>query len=211
MCHGPGRSERCAWDRISGPIIGRPDQRGSTGRDNRMCVEGVLWIVRTGLPWRDLPEAFGEWNSVFGRFNRWSAKGVWLRMFEALADDPDFEYLTVDSTIVRAHPASGAKAGAQNKAIGRSRGGLTKKSIWLSAAWAARSVSFLTAGQAGDAPQAEPFEGCQPKSWRAMRPTIPMRFRTAIAAKGAQTVIPNNPSRATKYALNKLLCAGHLI
>jgi transposase len=100
------------WDRIGGLIIGRPDQRGSTGRDNRMFVEGVLWIVRTGSPWRDLPEAFGEWNSVFRRFSRWSAKGVWLRMFEALADDPDFEYLIIDSTIVRAHQhASGAKGG----------------------------------------------------------------------------------------------------
>ena len=47
-------------------IIGRPDQKGSTGRDNRMFVEGVLWIVRTGSSWRDLPEAFGDWNSVFG-------------------------------------------------------------------------------------------------------------------------------------------------
>ena len=100
------------WNRISGLIIGRPDQRGSTGRDNRMFVEGVLWIVRTGSPWRDLPEAFGEWNSAFRRFSRWSAKGVWLRMFEALADDPDFEYLIVDSTIVCAHQhASGAKGG----------------------------------------------------------------------------------------------------
>lgn len=100
------------WERISGLIIGRPDQRGSTGRDNRMFVEGVLWIVRTGSPWRDLPEAFGEWNSVFRRFSRWSAKGVWRRMFEALSDDPDFEYLIVDSTIVRAHQhASGGKGG----------------------------------------------------------------------------------------------------
>jgi len=69
------------WGRISGLIIGRPDQRGSTGRDNRMFVEGILWIVRTGSPWRDLHEAFGEWNSVFRRFSRWSAKGVWLRIF----------------------------------------------------------------------------------------------------------------------------------
>jgi putative transposase len=100
------------WDRISGLIIGRADQRGSTGRDNRMFVEGVLWLVRTGSPWRDLPEAFGEWNSVFRRFSRWSEKGVWSRVFEALADDPDFEYLIVDSTIVRAHQhASGAKGG----------------------------------------------------------------------------------------------------
>jgi putative transposase len=59
--------------------------------------------VRTGSPWRDLPEAFGDWNSVFRRFSRWSIKGVWWRIFEALSDDPDFEYLIVDSTIVRAH------------------------------------------------------------------------------------------------------------
>ena len=100
------------WARISGLIIGRPDQRGSTGRDNRMFVEGVLWIVRTGSPWRDLPEVFGEWNSVFRRFSRWSHKGVWQRVFDALSDDPDFEYLIIDSTIVRAHQhASGAKGG----------------------------------------------------------------------------------------------------
>lgn len=68
-----------------------------------MLVEGVLWIVRTGSPWRDLPETFGDWNSVFRRFSRWSMKGVWHRIFEAMSDDPDFEYLIVDSTIVRAH------------------------------------------------------------------------------------------------------------
>ena len=100
------------WERISGLIIGRPDQCGSTGRDNRMFVEGVLWIVRTGSPWRDLPEVFGGWNSVFRRFSRWSRKSVWQRMFAAMSDDPDFEYLIIDSTIVRAHQhASGAKGG----------------------------------------------------------------------------------------------------
>jgi transposase len=92
-----------AWERMAPLIIGRPDQKGSTGRDNRMFVEGVLWIVRTGSPWRDLPEAFGDWNSVFRRFSRWSIKGVWWRIFEAMSDDP---------TIVRAHQhAAGAKKG----------------------------------------------------------------------------------------------------
>lgn len=100
------------WARLSGLVIGRADQRGSTGRDNRMFVEGVLWIVRTGSPWRDLPDVFGDWNSVFRRFSRWSRKGVWWRIFEAMSDDPDFEYLIVDSTIVRAHQhAAGAKKG----------------------------------------------------------------------------------------------------
>lgn len=107
------------WSRISGLIIGRPDQRGSTGRDNRMFLEGVLWVVRTGAPWRDLPDAFGEWNSVFRRFSRWSKKGVWTRLFEAMADDPDFEYLIVDSTIVRAHQhAGGAKGGLKIRPSG---------------------------------------------------------------------------------------------
>lgn len=100
------------WGRMAGLIIGRTDQRGSTGRNNRMFVEGVLWIVRTGSPWRDLPDEFGEWNSVFRRFSRWGRKGVWQRIFEAMSDDPDFEYLIIDSTIVRAHQhASGAKGG----------------------------------------------------------------------------------------------------
>jgi transposase len=104
------------WGKMSDLIIGRPDQRGSTGRNNRMFVEGVLWIVRTGSPWRDLPEAFGEWNSVFRRFSRWGRKGVWQRIFEAMSDDPDFEYLIIDSTIVRAHQhASGAKGGLKIK------------------------------------------------------------------------------------------------
>jgi transposase len=100
------------WARMSDLILGRPDTPGSTGRDNRLFVEGVLWLVRTGAPWRDLPEVFGRWNSVFRRFSRWTAKGVWDRLLAAMADDPDFEYLIIDSTIVRAHQhAAGAKGG----------------------------------------------------------------------------------------------------
>lgn len=100
------------WARMSGLIAGRPETPGSTGRDNRLFVEAVLWIVRTGAPWRDLPEAFGHWNSAFRRFSRWAANGVWERVFAAVSDDPDFEYLIVDSTIVRAHQhAAGAKGG----------------------------------------------------------------------------------------------------
>lgn len=100
------------WARMAAHIIGDQRTRGSSGRDNRLFVEAVLWIVRTGSPWRDLPEVFGSWNSVFRRFSRWCAKGVWHRIFAAMADDPDFEYLIIDSTIVRAHQhAAGAKKG----------------------------------------------------------------------------------------------------
>lgn len=100
------------WDQISRHITGDDRTRGSSGRDNRMFVEAVLWIVRTGSHWRDLPEVFEDWNSVFPRFSRWSQKGVWWRVFEAMSDDSDFEYLIIDSTIIRAHQhASGAKKG----------------------------------------------------------------------------------------------------
>ena len=91
-----------AWERMAPLIIGRPGQKGSTGRDNRMFVEGVLWIVRTGSPWRDLPEAFGDWNSVFRRFSRWSIKGVWYRMFEAMSDDPDLRTTLITPQIADA-------------------------------------------------------------------------------------------------------------
>ena len=100
------------WKRIEKLCVGKPEDPGGTGADNRMFVEAVLWIARTGSPWRDLPAVFGKWNSVFVRFNRWSEGGVWHGIFAALADDPDFEYLILDSTIVRAHQhAAGAKGG----------------------------------------------------------------------------------------------------
>lgn len=104
------------WDRIASHIIGDERSRASSGRNNRLFVEAVLWIVRTGSPWRDLPEVFGEWNSLFRRFSRWSQKGARNRLFEAMSDDPDFEYLIVDSTIVRAHQhAAGEKKGLKIK------------------------------------------------------------------------------------------------
>jgi transposase len=98
------------WARIAPHIIGDERSRGTSGRNNRMFVEGVLWVLRTGAPWRDLPEVFGGWNSVFRRFSRWSQKAVWQRIFQAMSDDPDFEYLMIDSTVIRAHQhAAGAK------------------------------------------------------------------------------------------------------
>jgi transposase len=100
------------WTRIEPHCVGKESDPGGRGENNRMFVEGVLWIARTGSPWRDLPSAFGHWNSVWRRFDRWSQSGVWHRIFAALADDPDFEYLIIDSTIVRAHQhAAGAKGG----------------------------------------------------------------------------------------------------
>jgi transposase len=76
---------------------------GVTARDNRGFLEAVLWMARTGSPWRDLPDAFGNWNSTWRRFRRWALKGVFEQLFQAMADDPDFEYMIIDETLVRVH------------------------------------------------------------------------------------------------------------
>jgi len=105
------------WARIAHMLPGKPTDRGRTAADNRMFVEAVLWIARTGSPWRDLLPRFGSWNSVYQRFSRWSEKGIWYRVFSELAKDADFEELYLDSTIVRAHQHS---AGAPKKKGGSS-------------------------------------------------------------------------------------------
>ena len=100
------------WQRIEPLIPGKKGDKGRHGADNRLFVDAVLWLVRAGAPWRDLPDEFGKWNSVFKRFRRWAKKGVWKRLFTELGENPDLEYLIIDSTIVRAHQHA---AGAQKK------------------------------------------------------------------------------------------------
>ena len=98
------------WNRIELLLPGREGDPGGHGEDNRLFVNAVIWIARSGAPWRDLPERFGLWNSVFQRFNRWAKAGVWREVFRAL-QTPDLEALMLDSTVIRAHQhAAGAPA-----------------------------------------------------------------------------------------------------
>jgi transposase len=111
------------WHRIKDLLPGKKGDAGRTAQDNRKFVDAVLWIARTGSHWRELPPDFGKWNSVFQRYNRWSEKGVWESLFKALADDPDFEFVMMDATIVRAHQHSaGAKGGIKRRKPSAARG-----------------------------------------------------------------------------------------
>ena len=106
-----GLSDR-QWATISSLLPGREGHVGATARNNRLFVEAVLWIARTGSPWRDLPEHFGHWNSTYSRYSDWMRAGVFERLFQAVSGDPDMEYAMVDATVVKVHRhGQGAKGG----------------------------------------------------------------------------------------------------
>ena len=106
------------WERVAPLCAGKPGDPGRSGADNRLFLEAVLWIARTGSPWRDLPALFGKWNSVYVRFRDWVKADVFQRLFEAVSDEPDMEYAMVDATIVKVHRhGQGAKGGPKARLL----------------------------------------------------------------------------------------------
>lgn len=99
------------WERIL-PFL-PPQNTGKKGRppkDHRVMLNGMIWIDRTGAQWRELPDCYGPWQSVYSRFRLWKDKGVWERVFRALSADYDSENLSVDSTCSKVHQsANGGK------------------------------------------------------------------------------------------------------
>jgi transposase len=100
------------WKLVEPHTLGRLN----TGRDNRLFVNAVLYRVRTGVAWRDLPDRFGAWNTVARRFRRWAQAGVWEALFQAV-QEPDYTWVLVDSTTAKAHKAAAGqkKARPQSK------------------------------------------------------------------------------------------------
>lgn len=104
------------WERIQG-LLPRPQtKRGRPSQDHRPLLNGILWVLRTGAPWRDIPERYGKWITIYSRFQRWRKSGTWDKLFAQLLtaleheSNMDWEVHFIDSTIVRAHPqAAGAK------------------------------------------------------------------------------------------------------
>ena len=109
--------------KILEPLL--PGGKGKVGRpaqDNRRFLNAVFWILRTGAPWRDLPPDYGDWKNTHRRYSRWRDNGAWQKLLEAVTDDPDFEWLMIDASHIKAHPhAAGAVGG--NQALARTKGG----------------------------------------------------------------------------------------
>jgi len=108
------------WSKIKDILPGRVESVGRTAADNRVFVNGVLWVLRSGAHWHDLPERYGKYKSLHKRFSRWAANGVWEKVFHELLRDRKNQYLMIDSTIVRAHQqaATGPKKGARTRLWG---------------------------------------------------------------------------------------------
>ena len=110
------------WALLAPHLPGQAGQWGGVAKDNRLFINAVFWILRTGAPWRDLPESYGDWNNTHRRFGRWRDKGVWEKLLELLIVDPDFEWLMIDASHCKVHPhACGAIGG--NEGMARTKGG----------------------------------------------------------------------------------------
>ena len=118
-----------AWALLAPHLPGNKGKVGRPATDNRMFINAVFWILRTGAPWRDLPPDYGDWKNTHRRFCRWRDKGIWEALLEKLIDEPDFEWLMIDASQVKVHPhAAGAKGGNQD--MSRTKGGSIQKYIW---------------------------------------------------------------------------------
>ena len=199
-----------AWEKVAPLLPGKASDPGATARDNRLFLEAVLWRVRTGVPWRDLPGEFGRWNSVFQRFRRWVKGGI----FERLSDAPDFEYALIDGTIVSAHQkASGARGGTCRRAIGRSRGGLTTKIVALVDALGNLVRFILLPGQRHDSVGVPPLiEGIAFGALLGDKAFDTDRLRAELDARGAAAVIPPKANRKAVISFDRAMYGWrHLI
>lgn len=193
------------WERIKSFLPGKAGDCGVTAKDNRLFVEAVLWIARTGSPWRDLPEEFGFWHRVYVRYSRWGKKGTWTKVLSSVSGVPDLEYLMVDGSIVRVHQHGAAEKDAQEQeAMGKSRGGLSTKIHAAVDALGNPVRLLLTAGQASEHTQAEALiDGFRADFVLADKGYDSDAFVEAIQNSGATPVIPPKSNRKTPRDYDK--------
>ena len=117
------------WELLAKHLPGQAGAWGGVAKDNRLFINAVFWILRTGSPWRDLPTEYGDWKNTHRRFSRWRDKGIWEKLLEQLVADVDYEWLMIDASHIKVHPhAAGARGGNQD--MERTKGGLTQRYTW---------------------------------------------------------------------------------
>lgn len=199
------------WERLV-PLLPaeRPKKRGHPYHSHRMILNGILWILATGAPWRDLPERYGPWSTVANRFYAWRKIGLWDRLFAALQREADAEGTLdwsthfVDSTVIRAHQhAAGARRSDTDEALGRSQGGFSTKLHLRAEGQGKPMVLLVTAGQRHEQTMFEPLMEAgrvkrrgrgrprhRPKRLVGDKGYSSRRNRRYLYRKGIGTVIP---------------------
>lgn len=149
------------WNRIKDMLPPEHPKKGKRGRpakcDNRSAMNGILWIARGGAPWRELPERYGAWQTVYSRFRKWKELGVFEAIFQALSIDADFENISIDSTSCKVHQSANGGEKKENKAVGVSRGGRNTKIHTLVDGLGNPLVFLLSPGNEHDATHAVPL------------------------------------------------------
>ena len=167
-------------------------------------VEAIYWMARTGAQWRELPIKYGRWNSVFKRFNSWARKNIWRDLFEFCIQEPDLEYVSIDTTIVRAHACAAGYGKQENEGLGRSNGGFTSK-IHVKVDSLGNPLKFvITPGQHHDITQAETLVKTTKKSYLLGDKGYDAdSFRTILKKQKCISVIPSKSNRKIPYDYDK--------
>ncbi|MEO6917818.1 MAG: IS5 family transposase, partial [Collimonas sp.] len=177
------------WSKLQNILL---QERIYNKRDLRLMVEGMLYRMRVGCPWRDLPAQFGCWNSVYKKFNAWSASGKWRNIFKALVVEPDVEWVFIDGSYVKAHQHSAGAASEDGEGIGKSRAGNTSK-IHLAVDSYGLPIDFdITGGHINDCTAAPELIAKLPQAGAivADKGDDSERIREQIVVIGSQVVIP---------------------
>ena len=192
------------WAQIEPHCLGKRMDPGRSGRNNRLFMEAVLWVVRTGSPWRDLPAMFGNWSTAFRRFSDWRKADVFKRIFDALSGEPDMEYADGRCHHRQSSPSrAGRKRGTQSQAIGRSKGGMTTKILALTDALGNLVRFRLMPGQRFDSIGVAPLiEGVAFGAFIADKAFDSNAIVSDLNERGAKVVISQHPRRTKPIPLD---------
>ena len=196
--------EKCA---VIEPILSvqKKETRGRKPKDNRSMFNGILWILKTRAPWRDLPKEFGPWQTVYKRFAKWTRISAWKDLFDGLVKDVDKESSMVDGSYVKLHQhGCGAQGGQYSQTIGRSKGGLTTKIHVLVDGLGNPLRIKLTGGNVHDiVPSYDLISGIKTDQLLADRAYDADRLIELAESEGCQVIIPSKMNRKVHREIDK--------
>jgi len=183
----------------------KTETRGRKPKDNRLMFNGILWIMKTGAPWRDLPKEFGPWQTVYKRFAKWTTISAWKNLFDRLSKDEDKELVMIDGSYIKLHQhGCGAQGGQYSQAIGRSKGGLTTKIHAVVDGLGNPLRIKLTGGNVHDiVPSYELVSGIETDLFLADKAYDADKLIELLKSKGCRVVIPPKTNRKVQREIDK--------